>query len=280
MRSPVGSPGHRCSPPTSVPSKGEYPVPSKRDIWQNRGDRRFGGARLPQMRVLVVEDEPDVGDLFLDYLVDLGHQPLLVRTAEAAVGKVATERPDAIILDVNLPGMSGIDFLELQPIRDCGVPIVAVSGVATESQARECLRLGAVEFVGKPLPLERLQEVLADLVPHALDRRHSVADDTRRDRRHSKRAPLAVPVRVVEYGGGEWQAMAVDVSVGGLRVSGRAATRSGSAARLTFALPDDGAMMTVMALLVRADLGGFAFSFVNLTTSETDRLRQLVERVV
>ena len=232
------------------------------------------------MRVLVVEDEPDVGAVFLDYLVDLGHEPLLVRTAEAAVGKVATERPDAIILDVNLPGMSGLDFLQLRPIRESGVPIVAVSGVATESEARECLRLGAVEFVGKPLPLERLQEVLAFLEPHALDRRYSAADDGRRDRRHSKRAPLTVPVHVVEYGGGEWQATSIDVSVGGLRVSGRAATRSGSAARLTFALPDDGAIMTVMALLVRADLGGFAFSFVNLTTSETDRLRQLVARFV
>ena len=36
------------------------------------------------MRVLVVEDEPDVGDVFIDYLLELGHQPLLVRSAEAA----------------------------------------------------------------------------------------------------------------------------------------------------------------------------------------------------
>jgi len=82
-----------------------------------------------------------------------------------------TERPDAIIVDVNLPGMSGIEFLQLRPIRESGVPVVAVSGVATESQARECLRLGAVDFVGKPLPFERLQEVLTYLEPHALDRK-------------------------------------------------------------------------------------------------------------
>ncbi|MBM4440667.1 MAG: response regulator [Candidatus Rokubacteria bacterium] len=231
------------------------------------------------MRVLVVEDEQDVGDVFLDYLVELGHQPLLVRTAEAALGKLVTERPDAIIVDVNLPGMSGIEFLQLRPIRESGVPVVAVSGVATESQARECLRLGAIDFVGKPLPFKRLQEVLTYLEPHALDRRRG-ADEARQDRRHFSRAPLTVPVRVVEYGGGEWQATSVDVSVGGIRLSGRAATRTGSAARLTFALPDGGTMMTVMALLVRADIGGFAFSFVNLTGNESDRLRQLVDRFV
>jgi DNA-binding response OmpR family regulator len=232
------------------------------------------------MRVLVVEDEQDVGDVFLDFLLELGHQPLLVRTAEAALGKLVTERPDAIIVDVNLPGMSGIEFLQLRPIRESGVPVVAVSGVATESQARECLRLGAVDFMGKPLPFERLQEVLTYLEPHALDRKAGGGEHARQDRRHTPRAPFTVPVRVVEYGGAEWQAQSVDVSVGGIRVSGRASTRSGSAARLTFTPPDGGTTMTVMALLVRADIGGYAFSFVNLTASETERLKQLVERFV
>ena len=231
------------------------------------------------MRVLVVEDEQDVGDVFLDYLLELGHQPLLVRTAEAALGKLVTERPDAIIVDVNLPGMSGIEFLQLRPIRESGVPVVAVSGVATESQARECLRLGAVDFVGKPLPFERLQEVLTYLEPHALDRKQG-GDTSKQDRRQFPRAPLTVPVRIVEYGGAEWQATSIDISVGGLRVSGRAATRAGTAARLTFTPPDGGPTMTVMALLVRGDIGGYGFSFVNLTTAETERLRQIIARFV
>jgi CheY-like chemotaxis protein len=231
------------------------------------------------MRVLVVEDEQDVGDVFLDYLLELGHQPLLVRTAEAALGKLVTERPDAIIVDVNLPGMSGIEFLQLRPIRESGVPVVAVSGVATESQARECLRLGAVDFVGKPLPFERLQEVLTYLEPHALDHKLGV-DDAKPDRRAAPRAPLTIPVRVVEYGGAEWQATSVDISTGGIRVSGRASIRAGSAARLTFTLPDGGPTMTVMALLVRVDIGGYAFSFVNLTTAESDRLSHIVRRFV
>jgi CheY-like chemotaxis protein len=231
------------------------------------------------MRVLVVEDEQDVGDVFLDYLLELGHQPLLVRTAEAALGKLVTERPDAIIVDVNLPGMSGIEFLQLRPIRESGVPVVAVSGVATESQARECLRLGAVDFVGKPLPFERLQEVLTYLEPHALDRKLG-NEDVRPDRRKDPRVPLAVPVRVVEYGGAEWQAMSIDISAGGIRVSGRAAARAGSAARLTFTPPDGGPTMTLVALLVRADIAGYAFSFVNLTTSDAARLRQILQRFV
>jgi DNA-binding response OmpR family regulator len=103
------------------------------------------------MRVLVVEDETDLGEVFRDFLSELGHQPVLVRSAEAALGKLQSDRPDAIILDIHLPGMSGLDFLQLRPVREAGLPIVAVSGVATESQARECLRLGALDFVGKPV---------------------------------------------------------------------------------------------------------------------------------
>ena len=232
------------------------------------------------MRVLIVEDEQDVGDVFLDYLLELGHQPLLVRTAEAALGKLVTERPDAMIVDINLPGMSGLEFLQLRPIRESGVPIVAVSGVATENQARECLRLGAVDFMGKPCPFDRLSEVLTYLEPHALDRKLNVKDPAHPDRRRHPRVPLTIPVRVMEYSGAEWQGTSIDVSAGGIRVSARANTRTGIAVRLTFTPPDGGPTLTLMGLLVRIDVGGYAFSFVNLTPSEASRLHDLVSRFV
>jgi DNA-binding response OmpR family regulator len=56
------------------------------------------------MRVLVVEDQVDLGDVFRDFLVELGHHPLVVHTAEAALAKLRTEPLDAILLDVQLPG--------------------------------------------------------------------------------------------------------------------------------------------------------------------------------
>src|SRR5215475_13137344 len=123
------------------------------------------------MRVLVVEDEAPLGEVFRDFLAELGHDPVVVRSAEAALGTLERQRPDAIILDINLPGMSGLDFLQLRPVREAGLPIVAISGVATETQARECLRLGALDFVGKPVPLGRLNELLTVMEPHALSRR-------------------------------------------------------------------------------------------------------------
>src|SRR6185437_1911881 len=136
------------------------------------------------MRVLIVEDEQTLGEVFRDFLAELGHDAIVVLTAEAALATLDRQRPDAIILDIHLPGMSGLDFLQLRPIRESGLPIVAVSGVATESQARECLRLGALDFVGKPVPLDRLNEVLTFLEPHALNRRQDNAS-RRSERRRS-----------------------------------------------------------------------------------------------
>ena len=55
------------------------------------------------MRVLVVEDEEDVGGVFRDFLSELGHQALVVPSAEAALDTLTSQRPDAIILDIHLP---------------------------------------------------------------------------------------------------------------------------------------------------------------------------------
>jgi CheY-like chemotaxis protein len=230
------------------------------------------------MRVLVVEDEIDVGDVFRDFLLELGHEPVVVRTAEAALGNFQHHQPHAIILDVNLPGMSGLDLLRARPIRESGVPVVAVSGVATESQARECLRLGAFDFVGKPVPFERLRDVLAHLEPHALYR-EQMAAGREIERRRAPRARVRVPVRVLEYTGMEWEGTSSSLSAFGINVRTTTPTKAGAAAKLSFLPPDGGPPLQVMSMLIRTDRGGCSFYFVNLTGAEFDRLRQLVDRL-
>lgn len=229
------------------------------------------------MRVLVVEDEADVADVFSDYLAVLGHESVVVRSAEAALGTLRTERPDAILLDINLPGMSGLDFLQLQRIREAGVPIVAVSGVATESQARECLRAGALDFVGKPVAIDRLSAVLQCVEPQVFERR--MTEHRGADRRQAARVQLNVPVLVTEYGSSEWHATTVDISSHGVKLRPLDAVHPGEAVRLTFALPDGGPSLTVMAVLTRVDPEGFTFFLVNPTDAESTRLAAVVAKL-
>jgi DNA-binding response OmpR family regulator len=230
------------------------------------------------MRVLVVEDETHLGEVFRDFLSELGHQPVLVRSAEAALGKLQSERPDAIILDIHLPGMSGLDFMQLRPVRESGLPIVAVSGVATESQARECLRLGALDFVGKPVPLERLQDVLIFLEPHAIDRTREEAA-RRAARRQSPRTRIEVPVTLREYRGASWSGRCVELSATGMKVKTEATLSAGLAIKCLFTPPDDGGPLDIISLVLRVDPDGAALSFVNLPAHEARRLGEIVRRL-
>src|SRR2546427_2575316 len=144
------------------------------------------------MRVLVVEDDPLLCDVLRDFLRELGHEPVVTHCAEDALTSMGLELPDAVLLDIYLPGISGLDFLQLQTTRESRIPIVAISGMAAESQARECVQLGAVDFLPKPVELERLREVLTCLEPHAGRPSPSAR---RNERRRAPRAAVAVPVR-------------------------------------------------------------------------------------
>src|SRR5260370_1008633 len=187
------------------------------------------------MRVLVVQYDPHLCELLREFLVGLRHQPRIVHTAEAALDLVRAERPDVVLLDIRLPGMSGLDFLRLQAVRELRAPIVVISGNVTESQAHESLELGAFDFIGKPLPLTRLEELLACLGPDAAPRRPSREQEPRR---RAPRAPVALPVRVREPNGTDWEAVSVNVSGSGIKVRATSPVQPGPAARLSIALPD------------------------------------------
>jgi DNA-binding response OmpR family regulator len=228
------------------------------------------------MRVLIVEDQVDLGDVFREFLIELGHHPLVVHTAEAALASLQTERLDAILLDVQLPGMSGLDFLQLRPVRALGVPIVAVSGVVNESQARECLRLGAADFLGKPVQIDRLNEVLTFLEPHAMSR---VAELERRpEKRRSTRTRLTIPVRLVEYSGREHAGTMLEVGLSGMKARFAASFDRDTVGKTVFTPPDGGTPIEVISILVRADPDGQAFTFVRLDPLDAERLRELIRR--
>ena len=85
------------------------------------------------MRVLVIDDDQAVCEVFGEFLHEIGHDPVITHTAETALDTLRAERPDAVLLDVCLPGMSGLDFMKLEAVRDLRVPILVISGRATES---------------------------------------------------------------------------------------------------------------------------------------------------
>ena len=226
------------------------------------------------MRVLVIDDDQAVCEVFGEFLQEIGHEPVITHNAETALNALRAERPDAVLLDVCLPGMSGLDFLKHAAVRDLHVPVLVVSGRATESQAQECLRAGAFDFIGKPVALRRLQEALACFEPQPEDSGRQVAPPS--ERRRAPRAIVALPVRVREQNGAEWESTSINLSVSGIKVQANGPRHSGGTTTLSIALPDSDTRLDVPSVLVRADDDGYAFDFED---RDDERLRQIGELV-
>lgn len=231
----------------------------------------------PAMRVLIVEDDHGLCDVLREFLLDLGHEPVIAYDAESALDLLRSDRPDVVLLDIGLPGMSGLDFLRLQAVRELRVPILVVSGKVTETEAQECLRLGAFDFIGKPLAFQRLEEILACFRPPRVT---SDADATPpAPRRRAPRALVALPVTVRECTGVEWEATSINLSASGIKIRSKGSVHPGPAARLSITLPDGTTRLEVASVLVRADLDGYGFYFLNLTDEQLQRLGDLVQRL-
>jgi two-component system nitrogen regulation response regulator NtrX len=105
--------------------------------------------------VLVVDDEAGVRGSLAGILGDEGYQVEAVGSGEAALRALEARRFDLVLLDVWLPGQDGLEVLSR--IRECyaELPVVVISGHGTIETAVKAVRLGAQDFVEKPLSLEK-----------------------------------------------------------------------------------------------------------------------------
>jgi two-component system alkaline phosphatase synthesis response regulator PhoP len=113
--------------------------------------------------VLVVDDEPKIAKLAKDYLERGGFQVVTVGDGPSAVQATRSERPDMIVLDLNLPGMDGLDVCR-QISRISDVPIIMLTARVEETDRLIGLELGADDYITKPFsPRELVARVRAVL---------------------------------------------------------------------------------------------------------------------
>jgi DNA-binding response OmpR family regulator len=110
--------------------------------------------------ILTVEDDSEVAALLADTLVPLGYAVRVAQTAGDALMMAETERPDAILLDINLPDSSGTSTLDRLRQMQPDVPIIMVTGNADVELARDTLKRGAFDYVMKPFHIDHLTRVL------------------------------------------------------------------------------------------------------------------------
>jgi two-component system nitrogen regulation response regulator GlnG len=111
-------------------------------------------------KLLLVDDEPNVLYSLELGLAGEGLDIATARTGKEAVGRVRADAPDAVILDVRLPDMSGLDVFDAIRAIDPRLPVVMITAFAATETAIEATKRGAFEYLLKPVDLHQLREVV------------------------------------------------------------------------------------------------------------------------
>jgi len=112
--------------------------------------------------ILVVDDELGIRDLLFEILNDEGHNVELAENAAEARAARQRARPDLVLLDIWMPDTDGVSLLKewgSQGLLD--MPVIMMSGHATIDTAVEATRIGAMDFLEKPITLQRLLKTVA-----------------------------------------------------------------------------------------------------------------------
>jgi DNA-binding NtrC family response regulator len=125
--------------------------------WTSTRERSGGHQSL---RVLVVDDEEHLQDLLRTELSDRGHEVTVCASGRAALKVLETSTFDAAILDLKMPGMSGIELLQHIKHAQPEVEAVIQTGFATQETAIEALRLGAFDYITKPCKMAEIEAIL------------------------------------------------------------------------------------------------------------------------
>jgi DNA-binding NtrC family response regulator len=142
-------------------------VEQPNDVSQRMTRETLGGPlddKERRVRVLIVEDDEEIRSAAHDALVDLGYDAYAEPSAERALAVVHQHMPAAVLADVRMPGMNGIEFCRRLTGDWPHVPVVLMTAFGDVDTAVDALRAGAFDFITKPISFDHLASTLARAV--------------------------------------------------------------------------------------------------------------------
>ena len=113
--------------------------------------------RVMGLKILLVDDEPDIIEVIQDRLEAYGFTVITARTGLEALKKLSVEKFDGVFLDVKMPEMGGIEALEEIRKRDQKIPVIIITSSSSREAAIEAVAKGASEYILKPFEWEELK---------------------------------------------------------------------------------------------------------------------------
>lgn len=132
---------------------------------ENGRDKQPAAGPLP-FRLLVVDDDPNLGESLRDVLTDKGYEVVVVTQGAVALGRLAQEHFDMALVDIRMPGLDGAATAKLIHTLKPGLPVVMITGYELDDLARQALQEGAVAILSKPLDIDRT----VNLIEHTIKR--------------------------------------------------------------------------------------------------------------
>ena len=126
-------------------------------------------------RILFVDDEPAIRLVLQDTLERFGHSPVGAASVPEALGALQEGNIDLVMTDYRMPGLSGLEFLELLREQGQQIPVIILTGYATIEQAVAAIKAGASDYITKPLQPEQLEHAVTQALEIARLKRENDA---------------------------------------------------------------------------------------------------------
>src|SRR5918998_4189725 len=120
--------------------------------------------------ILIVDDDDAVRDVLYDLFSD-EHMCHAAATAEQALAFLHEQTYDAVLTDISMPGLSGVDLLGHLRRGRPDTPVIVISGIGDREHAEGLMRLGAFDFILKPFTLEAVEQSVARALEQSRARR-------------------------------------------------------------------------------------------------------------
>jgi DNA-binding response OmpR family regulator len=112
-------------------------------------------------RVLVIDDSRQIREFLSEYiLTPRGYEVLMAADGVTGLRLAFDERPDLMIVDVQMPSMGGLDLLRRLQLRRLSIPAILITSYSSEQVAIDALRLGVRDYVVKPFDVQQMEEAI------------------------------------------------------------------------------------------------------------------------
>ena len=119
-------------------------------------------------RLLIVDDEVEICDFLKSFFEERKFEVRTASTGEEAIEQVDKLKPQIVLLDIHMPGMDGMNVLKQIKEKHAGIKVIMVTALETRDKIEEAMRLGADNYITKPLSLEYLEKDVQDKIAHLI----------------------------------------------------------------------------------------------------------------